>query len=888
MMPFVWRMAWRETRAGWRHFMYFLVSIAVGVGALVTVSVFAANVEQTVVREARGLHGGDVEIRLSRPMSPEGRALLDALGARVVAITHVSELIAMAAVPEHHPKTEGGQPTQIVELKAVEAGYPLYGSIVVEPAHPLATLLDSDPSCATQPCYGAVVQQSLLIRLGLAIGDSIKIGQAEFAIRGVLSKEPDRMANAFSLGPRVLISAAGLHAADLIKPGSRIRERYLLRTATDTVLTPLVHELRGRLARDSARVSTFREAQPQLKRFLEQLTRYLGLVGLTALFVGGIGVATTVHAFIREKLHSIAILKTLGASTTLVVRVYVAQALALALIGSLVGVVIGWLLQGALPTLLRSVFATDLLDQLDFHTRVTGAGLLVAAKGTMLGVLTALLFTLWPVLTIREIRPSMILRRLATMGQDAMPARTPVSRWFPKRWMGDPLRFWTAVGMVGGLVALAIWQAGSWRVGATYSVGLCGSVLILTTLARWFVVLLRKLPPPRSLLLRYALRNVTRPDSQAVGVILAIGLALMVIVAVSLLERALLEEVTTKRPDDAPTIFFIDIQPDQRDGVLSVLHEYTGALNLEALPLLRSRLSAVNGVPVKVEEDEEATGDKADERRRSWYQTREYVVTMLDALPKDNELVKGTWWRPGEVSNTPQVSVEEEAARYLGLAVGSTIALDIQGAIVTAEVRNIRKVEWGNFSTNFYMVFSPGSLDGAPFTYVATVKTHPDQDVPLQRALVARYPNVTGIHMGDVVDSFSRMLDRLALAIRAVAWFSVLSGALVMATALSATRYRRLYESVILKAVGATRGLLTRTFAVEYAVVGTMAGLIGLLLANVCSWGILRYLFDLDWSFHPRFLFISLGVTVLLTMLTGFASTFRLLGKQPLPILRQE
>lgn len=886
-MPFVWRMAWRETRAGWRHFVYFLVSIAVGVGALVTVSVFAANVEQTVVREARGLHGGDLEIRLSRPMSAEGRAVLDALGARVTAITHVSEMIAMAAVSEGRRGPEG-QVTQIIELKAVEPGYPLYGAVVVEPLLPLAALLGSDPRCLPQSCFGAVVQQSLLIRLGLAIGDRIKVGHAQFTIRGMLSKEPDRMANAFSLGPRVLISAEGLRAADLIKPGSRVRERYLLRTATDTALTPLVHELRGRLARDSARVSTFREAQPQLKRFLEQLARYLGLVGLTALFVGGIGVATTVHAFIREKLHSIAILKTLGATTAVVVRVYVAQAVALALVGSLAGVVIGLLVQGSLPSLLRSVFATDLLDQLDFQTRVTGPGIVVAAKGTMLGVLTTLLFTLWPVLTIRDIRPAMILRRVVTAGTDAPPAGAPVGRRRARWGLDDSLRFWTAAGILAGLAALAIWQAGSWRVGATYAVGLLGAVLVLTALARWLVALLRSWPPPRSLLLRYSLRNVTRPGSQAVGVILAIGLALMVMVAVSLLERALLEEVTTKRPDDAPTIFFIDIQPDQRDGVLNLLHEHTGALNLEALPLLRTRLSAVNGVPVTVEEMEEAASDKADERRRSWYQTREYVVTMLEGLPKDNQLVKGTWWKPGEVPSAPQVSIEEEAARNLGLEVGSTLAMDIQGAIVTAQVRSIRKVEWGNFSTNFYMIFSPGSLDGAPFTYVATVQTHPDQDVPLQRALVARYPNVTGIHMGDVVDSFSRMLDRLALAIRAVAWFSVLSGALVMATALSATRYRRLYESVVLKAVGATRGLLMRSFAVEYAVVGAMAGLVGIVLANLFSWGILTYLFDLDWSFQPRFLLISLGVTVLLTMLTGFASTFRLLGKQPLPILRQE
>ncbi len=889
MNLFAWTMAWRETRAGWRHFVYFVVSVAVGVGALVTVSAFATSVERTVTREARSLLGGDIEIRTSRPLSAEGQAVLSEVQSRGYRMTHVSELIAMAAVPGDAQGAPAGHTTQVVELKAVDPAYPLYGAVGVEPAQSLAALLGVRDGCRSQPCPGAVVQESLLIRLGLRPGDEIKIGQATFSIRGVITKEPDRMANAFSLGPRVVISQAGLQAAELVKPGSRVRERYLLRAGGDPVLLPLVHELRGRLAAESARVSTYREAQPQLKRFLEQLTRYLGLVGLTALFVGGIGVATTVHAFVREKLQSIAVLKTLGATTPLVVQIYVVQALVLALVGSAAGALFGLSVQGALPSLLRTTFGMDLLDQLEFSGRWGDwSGFLVVAKGLALGVLTALLFTLWPVLAIRDIRPSVILRRLTVQTPDSgSPGKTRFPAW-RRRPTLDPLRVSASAVILVGLTGLAMWQAGSWRVGSLYLGGLLGAVLVLHQAARWLIRGLRALPPVRSLVLRYALGNIHRPGSQAVGVMMAIGLALMVIVSVSLLERALVEQVTTTRPTDAPTYFFIDIQPDQREGVLELLHRHTGTSGLEALPLLRSRLAAVDGEAIKLEAEQELPNDRPDERRRAWYQTREYVVTVLENLPKDNVVVSGTWWTPGEPSETPWVSIEEEAARSLGVEVGSTLSLDVQGTVVSAKVRSIRKVEWSNFSTNFYMIFSPGSLEGAPFTYVATVHTEPGQDLPLLQDMVVQFPNVTGIHIGDVLDGFARMLDRLSMAIHAVAFFSLISGVLVMATALSATRYRRLYESVILKALGATRSTIARSYASEYALLGLIAGVIGIGLANVLSWGLLEYLFDLSWSFQPSLLVASLLLTILLTVVVGFFGTYGILGRRPLAVLRYE
>jgi putative ABC transport system permease protein len=303
MTPFMVNMAWRETRSAWRHFVYFLICIAIGVGALTGVSLFGTEVEKTVNKEARSLLGGDLEIRLSHSISPQGQAVFDSLRPRGISLTHVSELIAMAAGIDF---STGGQPTQIVELKAVETEYPLYGTVRLEPQGNLAELLSQQPNrCQDHPSFGVVVQESLLIKMGLRIGDCLKIGQGLFMIAGVVKTEPDRMANAFSLGPRVLMSREGLQTAELIKVGSRIRERYLVKTPSSLPTDPLLYELRGRLESDSVRVSGYKDAQPQLKQFLDQLTRYLGLIGLTALFVGGLGVATSVHAFVREKLTTI-------------------------------------------------------------------------------------------------------------------------------------------------------------------------------------------------------------------------------------------------------------------------------------------------------------------------------------------------------------------------------------------------------------------------------------------------------------------------------------------------------------------------------------------------------------------------------------------------------
>lgn len=884
MRTFLFTMAWRETRGGWRHFLYFFVCIAVGVGALVAVSLFAANVERAVTREARGLLGGDLEVRLSRPLTAKGQDVLSSLTTRGITITHVSELIGMAARVDRIGS--GTSATQIVELKAVEPAYPLYGTIRLEPIQPLDSLLHPDlRQCGGIPCFGAVVQEALLIRMGLSVGERFNIGQAQFLITGLVRTEPDRMANAFSLGPRVLVSQEGLSAAELIKPGSRVRERYLLKLPSGLSSSSLLPELRGRLARESARVSAYQDAQPQLKQFLQQLARYLGLIGLTALFIGGLGVATSVQAFLREKLQTIAILKTVGADSATVTKAYTLQAVWLGLAGSLVGAVLGIGLQHGLPALVANLFTSDLLDQLGFSPELSMSSLWPVGKGVALGLLSTLLFALWPLLTIRNIKPAAIFRHdVEPMQPSSMTERC---HWRLRWGLYDRLKLLTALGFVMGLGGLSVWQAGSWSIGLLFVGALILAVVLLALSAKLLVFGLRSLPIPNSLSLQQALSNVARPGSQALGIMVAIGIGVMTISTVSQVEQSLLRQVGDSRPSDAPTFFFIDIQPDQADGFVQTIHQRLAGKKPELTPVVRSRLHAVNGEAIRADEESEQEADK-EERRKNWYLTREYVLTFLDQVPKDNKIVKGEWWKQGEAFAKPLLSVEEEAANHLGLDVGSTVDFDIQGAIVSAEVRSIRKVEWGNFSTNFYMILSPGSLDGAPVTYVGTLGVLIEDEVPIQQAVVASFPNISVIHIGDVLQNFARVLDRLSLAIRAVALFCVLAGGLVMAAALAATRYRRLYESVILKALGATRGVIVRSFAAEYALLGGVAGLIGVWLGSLLSYAVLTYFFELTWSLHPRILISGVALTILLTLLVGFLSTYRLLGQRPLAVLRHE
>ena len=878
-------MAWREIRGSWRQFVFFLACLTVGVGAVVGIELFATNVETLILRDARSLLGGDLEIRAAHQLSESGRETLAALRDRNIDVTHVRELVAMAAVPSmEQAQTSNAQATQLVELKAVEELYPLYGRVELtsrQPLHPALASVES--SCPARPCFSAVVQESLLISLGIQLHDHVKIGQAWFAVTGILVKEPDRVASAFSLGPRVLISRQALQATDLVKPGSRIRERYLLRVPESLALGPLRGELQGRLGPEGAGVSSYRDAQPRIRRFLDQLTIYLGLIGLTSLFVGGIGIACTIHGFMRHKLTTVAILKTLGADAGLLMRVYLFQSLFMGCLGSLGGMALGVGLQRLLPALLGE------LIPLAVTSHVTGLPL---AKGLLVGVVTTLCFTIWPLLTIREIPPALVFRR--EVEQHHVPVRA--GSWLRLAWnalleiVRDRHRLGTALLTGGGLTVLAAWQARSLTLGALFLLAF-GAAVVLLQVGAWALLHgLRKLPRPRSFVIRQALGNVQRPGNYTRGMAVAIGVGVMVIVTVALVKSSLLVALGERIPKDAPTFFFIDIQPDQREAFEEIVQREAHHSSYRLTPVVRARLKALDG---NVVDPEEHKG-----KRNGWYFTREYALTALSVLPRDNVVVKGTWWttdseemRKGDHENQEvpiRVSLEDEAAANLGVDLGSTIEFTVQGAAVSAVVESTRKVDWGSFSMNFFMILSPGALDGASMTYIASAKVEAEEEMPLQRALVRALPNVTAIKVGDVLANVARLLEQLAWAIQGIALLSMVSGAVVMTAALSSTRYRRLYESAILKAVGGTRRIVVESFAVEFALIGGLAGLIGVGLASALSWAILHFFLDLSWTFQPLVLGWGLLATVGLAVAVGLLSTFKILGEPPLAVLRQE
>jgi putative ABC transport system permease protein len=832
---FVFRLAWRETRGAWRHFGYFFACITLGVSALVSVGSFADSLERTVARSAKSLMGGDVEIRSTQPLplSVDVTALVPEPRSGVQ-VTRVRELVAMAQA--------GAQQTQLVELKAVEPGYPFYGALVTDPDRALATLIGDGR---------ALVHESLLARLGLRAGDRLRVGQLDLTISGVILKEPDRAVGVFSLGPRVLIAAADLDRTGLIRPGSRVRYRTLFRLPEGRD----AQVVRDRLADGlpaAQRVATYTQAQPGLRRFWDQLTMYLGLTGLVALMVGGIGVAVSVNAFVREKRPAIATMKAIGAGSGSLLSAYLLQTALLGLGGSALGALLGSLVQPLLAPPLTRLLPIELT--LSFSPRAVLGGL-------AMGVGVTLLYALWPLLQIRRVSPTSILRSEI---EPRLRGRRP--------WLA-------AIPIAGGLAALALWQAGSWKIGALFAGGLAAALLLLALGARAVVALARRVHW-RSPAWRQAAANLHRPGSHAGPVLVSLGLAVTLVVSIALLERDLRSQLVDRSPGLAPAFFFIDIQPDQAEPFARLVGGHGAAAPAELTPVVRSRLASVNETPV-------SQGPSA-KREDAWYLTREYVLTWAKEPPVHNTVVAGRWWTADEAAREPLISVEDEIARQLGVGLGDTLTFDIQGVPVSARVTSLRHVDWRSLASNFFVIFSPGALEGAPTTFIATVRARPEREGALQSAVVAAFPNVTAIPIREVLERLTAVLDQIALAVRLVAAFSIGAGLIVMAGALAITRQQRLYHSVILKTLGASRGFVSRVFAVEYALLGAAAGVAGSALAAGLTWAVLRFAFDVPGRWAPATMAAGALAATLLALGVGFLGTRRLLGRRPLGILRSE
>ncbi|HEY0523776.1 MAG TPA: FtsX-like permease family protein [Stellaceae bacterium] len=843
-LPLAWRLAGRELRGGLRGFRIFLACLVVGVATIAGVGSIAASIVAGLKADARVLLGGDVELRLvHRPMTAEQRDYV-AQAPGTAAVSDTVEMRAMTRTPD-------GSKRSLIELKALDAAYPLYGRLSLAPDG-----VDREAALGrgNDGAWGAAVDPALLDRLGLKLGDRIRIGEGEFAVRATIVREPD-LANAFILGPRVMIAADALPETKLIQPGTLVSYIYRIRLSPpgrDTA--PWIGELKARFPDAGWRVRDFGDAAPSVQRFLDRIAMFLTLVGLTALLVGGVGIGNAVRSYLGGKTETIATLKCLGAPSALILRVYLAQILALAALGIVVGLAIG----AAAPIGVNALFA----DKLPVAARI-GLYPEPLSLAAAFGVLVTLAFSLWPLGRAREVPAASLFRDVVAPQAGGRP---------------HPAIAAAIVATAVALAALAILSADDRRLATWFVAGAAGALLAFRFAAAAVIAMARHAGRPRHTGLRLAIANLHRPGAPTGSVVLSLGLGLTVLVAVALIDGNLLRQIQERLPENAPTYFFIDIQPDQVAGFDAIVNAVPGVTGVERVPSLRGRISKLNGVPVE-------QAPVAPEAQ--WAIRSERGLTYAAKPPAGSHIAEGEWW-PADYKGPPLVSFDAELAHGMGLKVGDTITINVLGREVTATIANLRAIDWTSLGINFTLIFAPGTLEHAPQTFIAAAHATPAAEGPLQREVTDRFPNVSAIRVKDALDAVARIFNGVGTAVRVTAGIAILAGTLVLAGAIAAGHRRRVYDAVVLKVLGATRGDVTRAFLIEYGLLGLVTAAIAGVLGTVAAYEVVTRLMRADWEFVPMAVLGTAVLSTTLTIVLGFAGTWRALGAKAAPLLRNE
>lgn len=841
-IPLTLRLAFRELRGGLSGFAVFLACIALGVAAISGVASISRSLSDGLGREGKRILGGDLTYSLiNREATPAERAVLDAQGT----VSVVATLRAMALA--------GDKGAALVELKAVDGAYPAAGDLVTDPPLPLTDLL-----AERDGAYGAVADPVLLTRLDLKVGDRVEIAGKPVIIRATLVSEPDKIANGIGFGPRLLVSDATLRATGLIRPGSLNRWSYRIQApgADDADLARRMGEIASAAPDAGWEMRSRSNADPRFAKSVERFTQFLTLVGLTALIVGGVGVANAVNAFVARKRSSIATLKSVGAPGGQVVALYLTQVMLIAGIGIAIGLCIG----AGLPFLLDALFRDALPLPLN-PTLAPGELLLAAAYGA----LTALAFAIVPLGRAHDVPVSGLFRDV--VDPDSRKAR---------------LRYRLVLaGALAALVALALATAFDRKVALLFiaAAGLAFGLLRLVALG--LMALARRLPRPRSAAPRMALANLHRPGALTPAIVLSLGLGVTLLVTLSLIDANVRRTLTSSLPARAPNLFFLDIPAAEADGFHAALGRLAPGAKIERVPMMRGRIVAIDGVPAaEIRPPEDA----------AWVLDGDRGITYSDDLPEGSTLVSGAWWNAQDGAR-PLVSFDADLARGLGLGVGGTVTVNVLGRNLTATVANLRKVEWRSLGINFVMVFSPGTFRGAPHSDLATLTLAGGPDAKAEAVIlrdVARaFPSVTSVRVKDALDTVNDIVGKLVLAIRGASGVAVVASLFVLAGAIAAGHRARLYDAVVLKVLGATRGRLLLAYGLEYGTLGLATALFGLLAGTLAGWVIVTRVMKLDFALDLSGALAAAGLAVVFAILLGLAGTWRILGQKPAPYLRQ-
>ncbi len=839
------RLARRELRGGIKGFRVFIACLALGVAAIAGVGSVSAALTRGLAEGGQDILGGDVRIRLiHRDASAEERAYLE----ERAAVSASAEMRAMAR--NAAPDAARGQ--TLVELKAVDNAYPLYGSMELSPA------ISFDEALAIRNgAPGLVVEPNLLSRLGVGIGDKVKIGDTDFELRATIVREPDRVSDGFALGPRAMIFWEALADTGLVQPGSLVEYHYRVRLPDEARgsadISAWVADLAERFPDAGWRVTDRSDSAPGVRRFVERVALFLSLVGLTALVVGGVGVANAVKSYLDGKRATIAIFKCLGAPGALIFRLYLLQVMSLAMVGVRIGLPIG----GGAPCIV--VWVAGELIPIPAELGLYGGPLLLAAA---YGVLTALAFAIWPLARAREVPATSLFRDLIA----------PMRR-FPR-----PIYVAATAAALAFLAGLAIALAEERLFALWFVMGASGVFIVLWAAARGIMALAARAPRVRSPELRLALANIHRPGAPTPAVVLSLGLGLTLLVTVSLINGNLTGEISGDLPERAPAFFFVDVQPDQIDGLESLVTARDDVAGFNRVPMLRGKIASVNGVP-----SEELT--VAQEAQ--WALRGDRGITYSAALPEGSTLVRGTWW-PEDYAGPPLVSFSEELAQGFGVGVGDRIAINVLGREIEAEIANTREIEWTNLGINFVLVFSPGLLSSAPHTVLATVEMNggPEAEEELERDVTSRFPNITSVRVREALNAVNALLENFAMAVRATGAVTLAAGVLVLAGAMAAGFHSRVRDAVVLKVLGASRARILGVYIREYAALGLATALVAGFAGTVAAFVVITMLMELPWRFLPGTVAFTILLATLVTVGLGLLGTWRALSVPSAPVLR--
>ena len=853
-MNFTWstacKIAWREARASSFKFGFVILAIAVGIGSLTGVRGFGRAFHDMLLSQARALMAADLSLRVFELPTPEQTSVMDNLAQRGVQRTWITETLTMASSGE-------SRPPMLVSVKAVDPRvYPFYGEIRLAPPASLSQVLTSDT---------VAVSDDILLRLGLKVSDTLRLGGQPFRIVGQVVYEPDRMLGTLNVGPRVMIAREGLERTGLILPGSRAAERFLFRLGPGS---PTIQVVRTELKKTfpDGLIADYRESHPIITRGLERATTFLSLVSLITLIVGAIGVATAMQAHIQQRMDSIAIMKCLGARSGQLMRIYLIQTVALGLAGGILGDAFGIGIQRAFPRFLAAYFQLEPSVSWDLFT---------AAQGIGVAVLATLLFTLPPLLGVRRIRPSLILRREMAETRPDWRARLQHSR--ASIFAGIAI----VIGIAGIAMSFATGTANDiWKTGAYFAGALVVSLSVLSGIA-WLMLRGLKIASRRQLptSIRHGITNLYRPGNHAGSVLVALGIGVMFTLTVYLVQRGVIAEMRSNAPPGMPNVFLIDIAPKDRDAVVELLRQQHG---IEGKPELIGTVAAkLIDVDGRLIEDMQLRGFG-----RRYRAAR--PVTAAAAMPSYVDIVRGHWWSPSAKSAEPQVCVSDEVAKVLSIGPGSTMRWTIAGREVNTRIACIHNIDSIHLASRVEFIFSAGALDTFPLIYYGSLRAQPAAVTDLQEALYRRFPTVTVVNMADVLQTFQSVVDRISQVVRFISIFAILAGAIILSSSVAGTRFRRMREVVILKTLGATRWRVSRIFSVEFLILGAVAGAMGALLANGFANLLLKRMLDSPVSFPILPAVLAVVATALIANAAGWMASFRILGQKPLEILREE